>query len=191
MARKNPPFDPKEISVEASSPWSQAAQVAVARLGVVSYRLGLFLATLSVLMASGIAALPNEPNRLLSLIFVGIIPALAVLATWWTLYWVLRLAGAVCKLAAPLLYSFLAYTAHSVWDLIARFAMAVIRRCLGEFDDFSHVCRCGLQRTMVEVAFCSALIMRLSIVAYRNLFMAITFPIRLAARILIAVLAQV
>jgi hypothetical protein len=136
MARKNPPFDPKEISVEASSPWSQAALVALARLGFVSYRLGLFLATLSVPMASGIAALPNEPNRLLSPIFVGIIPALAVLATWWTLYWVLRLAGAVCKLTTPPLNSFLAYMAHSVWDLIARFAKTSFGDVLGNLTTF-------------------------------------------------------
>ncbi len=81
-------------------------------------------------------------------------------------------------------------TACGVRDFFAWLAKDVIRRCRVVIKICPHACHRGLQRAVAAVAFYSSIIMRLSMDAYRNLFMAITFPIRLAARILIAVLPQ-
>jgi hypothetical protein len=80
--------------------------------------------------------------------------------------------------------------ACGVRGFFAWFAKDVNRRCRSVIKICPHACHRGLQRVVATVAFCSSIIMRLCIDAHRNLFMAITFPIRLAARILIVVLPQ-
>ena len=69
--------------------------------------------------------------------------------------------------------------ACGVRGFFAWFAKDVIRRCRSVIKICPHVCHRGLQRVVAAVAFCSSI-----------MFMAITFPIRLAARILIVVLPQ-
>jgi len=80
--------------------------------------------------------------------------------------------------------------ACGVRGFFARFAKDVIRRCRSVIKICPHACHRGFQRVVAAVAFRSSIIMRLSLDTRRNLFMAITFPIRLAARILIVVLPQ-
>jgi len=82
-------------------------------------------------------------------------------------------------------------TACGVRDFFARFAKDVIRQCRSVIKICPHVCHRSLQRAVAAAAFCSSTIGCLSMDVYRNLFMAITFPIRLAARTLIAILPQV
>jgi len=91
---------------------------------------------------------------------------------------------------SPLRNYALAATACGTRDFFAWFAKDVIRQCRSVIKICLHVCHRGLQRAVAAAAFCSSIIMRLSMDAHRNLFMAITFPIRLAARILIVVLPQ-
>jgi transposase-like protein len=69
--------------------------------------------------------------------------------------------------------------ACGVRGFFAWFAKDVIRRCRSVIKICPHACHRGLQRVVAAVAFCSSI-----------MFMAITFPIRLAARILIVVLPQ-
>jgi hypothetical protein len=62
-------------------------------------------------------------------------------------------------------------TACGVRDFFAWLAKDVIRRCRGVIKICPHACHRGLQRAVAAVAFYSSIIMRLSMDAYRNLFM--------------------
>jgi hypothetical protein len=81
-------------------------------------------------------------------------------------------------------------TACDVRDFLAWFAKDVFRQCRSMIKICPHAFYRGLQRAVAAAAFCSSIVGRLSVDAYRNLFMAITFPIRLAARTLIAIVPQ-
>ena len=96
MARKGRRFDIQKTSY-ASAPCSAAAR-AVAQLGFASNSFGTVLATLPLFGAAGFVAVLSEPlsHRLLSFVILGIIPALAVRASGWVLFWALRSASCSC-----------------------------------------------------------------------------------------------
>ncbi len=73
----------------------------------------------------------------------------------------------------------------------AWFASDIIRQCRSVFQICRQVCHRGLHQAVAAASFWFSIITNLFMEAYRNLFMAITFPIRLVARILIAMLPQV
>ena len=193
MARKTHFFDAVSISLGESLPCSHAGR-AVAQLAVVGYRLGLFLAALLLPVAGGFVALSTEtlPNRLMSAVFLGIFPV-AACAAGWMLFWILKIASAVCDLiAAPLqlICRILADTARSGWVFFVSVIKDVVQWCVRAIKVFLHACHYGLQRVIAAAAFYSAITVRISMVAYRHFLMAITFPIRLVARILIAIIPQ-
>ena len=96
MARKERRFDIQKTSY-ASAPCSAAAR-AVAQLGFASNSFGTVLAALPLIGAAGFVAVLSEPlsHRLLSFVILGIIPALAVRASGWVLFWALRSASCSC-----------------------------------------------------------------------------------------------
>ena len=71
---------------------------AVAQLGFASNSFGTVLATLPLFGAAGFVAVLSEPlsHRLLSFVILGIIPAIAVRASGWVLFWALRSASCSC-----------------------------------------------------------------------------------------------
>jgi hypothetical protein len=93
MARKERRFGIQKTSY-ASAPCSAAAR-AVAQLGFASNSFGTVLAALPLIGAAGFVAVLSEPlsHRLLSFVILGIIPALAVRASSWALFWTLRSAS--------------------------------------------------------------------------------------------------
>ena len=167
----------------------------VARLGVFSHRLGLVLAALALVVAVAFGALLTEPlaYRLMSLVFLGIIPAVTVYAIGSTLSRIMRTACAVCDFSITLLYPkylILADTMASVWNLLICFTKDAARRSITAFTVFLHGGRCGLRQTIAAAALCSAITVHAARDACRCFYMGITFAIRLVARILIAVLPQ-
>jgi hypothetical protein len=96
MARKGRRFDIQKTSY-ASAPCSAAAR-AVAQLGFASNSFGTVLATLPLFGAAGFVAVLSEPlsHRLFSFVILGIIPAIAVRASGWVLFWALRSASCSC-----------------------------------------------------------------------------------------------
>jgi len=181
------------ISLSQSSPCSYAGR-AVAQLAGVGYRLGRFLAALLLLVAGGFVVLSTEPlsDRLMSAVLLGIF-SLAACAAGWMLLWIPRIASAVCDLIAPLLpliCRILADAARSGWVFFVWVTKDVVQWCVRAIKVFLHACHYGLQRVIAAAPFYSAITVRISMVAYRYFFMAITFPIRLVARILIAIIPQ-
>jgi hypothetical protein len=102
MARKERRFDIQKTY--ASAPCSAAAR-AVAQLGFASNSFGTVLAALPLIAAAGFVAVLSEPlsHRLLSFVILGIIPALAVRASGWVLFWALRSASCSCHIPNLLL----------------------------------------------------------------------------------------
>lgn len=185
-------FGIRNISLAASLPRTKVAR-AVARLGVVSYRLGLVLAALVLVGAVAFAVLLSEPlvYRVLTLVFLGIIPAVAVYATGWMLSWVMRIACIVCDFSITLLYPkyrILADSITNVGDFLICFTRDAVRWFGTVFKVLLHACYCGLRQIIAAAALCSAIIVRVVIDVCRYFFMVITFVIRLVARFLIAVL---
>ncbi len=140
-------------------------------------------------------ALATEPlaYRLMSLVFLGIIPAVTVYAIGSVLSRIMRIAYAVCDFSITLLYPkylILADTMASVWNLLICFTKDGARRSITTFTGFLHGCRCGLRQTIAAGALCSAITVHLARDACRYFLIVITFAIRLVARILIAVIPQ-
>jgi len=192
--RKPHLFGIRDISLAASLPRTKAARV-VARLGVVSYRLGLVLAALVLVGAVAFAVLLSEllVYRVMTLVFLGIIPAVAVYATGWMLFWIMGIAGTVCDFSITLLYPkyrILADTTANVCNFLICFTRDAVRWSNTAFKVFLHACYCGLRQIIAAAALCSAVIVRVVMDACRYFFMVITFAVRLVARILIAVLPQ-
>jgi hypothetical protein len=164
-------------------------------LGVVSYRLGLVLAALVLVGAVAFAVLLSEllVYRVMTLVFLGIIPAVAVYATGWMLFWIMGIAGTVCDFSITLLYPkyrILADTTANVCNFLICFTRDAVRWSNTAFKVFLHACYCGLRQIIAAAALCSAVIVRVVMDACRYFFMVITFAVRLVARILIAVLPQ-
>ena len=81
--------------------------------------------------------------------------------------------------------------ACGVRHFFAWFASDIIRQGRSVIQICRQACHRGLHRAVAAAPFWFSIITNLFMEAYRNLFMAITFPIRLVARILIAMLPQV
>jgi len=194
MVTKERRLGAKIITFDAGSLDSQVARV-VAQVGVLSYRLGLVLATLSVLLASAFAALTAEPLSycMLSVLILGVLPGLAAWTIGWTLLWILRTASVGCDLVVMLSepkYRVLAATTSKVTISLARLAQRIIARFVWTAKALPADCRYSLERVIATAKFYSVRTMRDSIVAYRLLLMAVTSPVRLIARILISVIPQ-
>jgi hypothetical protein len=194
MVTKERRLGAKIITFDAGSLNSQVARV-VAQVGVLSYRLGLVLATLSVLLASAFAALTPEPLalRVLSVLVLGVWPGLAAWTIGWMLLWLLRTASVGCDLVVMLSepkYQVLAAMTSRVTISLARLAQRIIARIVWTIKALPADCRYSLERVSATANFYSVRTMRGSIVAYRLLFMAVTSPVRLIARILISVIPQ-
>ena len=132
MVTKKRRLGAKIITFDASSLNSQVGRV-VAQAGMLSYRLGLVLATLSLLLASAFAALTPEPLafRMLSVLVLGVLPGLAAWTIGWTLLWILRTASVGCGLVVMLLepkYRVIAATTSRVTISLARLAQGIIVR---------------------------------------------------------------
>jgi len=187
-------FGVGDISLDTSLLRTKVARV-LAGLGVGSYRLGLVLAALVLVVDGAFVALLTEPlaYRLMTLVFLGIIPAIALYVTGWMLSWIMRIICAVCDFSIMLLYpkyQILADTLVSAWHLVVCFTKYVVRRCVTTLKAFLRACHCCLRRIVAAAAAFSAITVRGSIDAYRYFFMVATFATRLAARLLIAVLPQ-
>jgi len=194
MVTKERHLGAKIITFDARSLNSQAARV-VAQVGVLSYRLGLLLATLSLLLASAFAALTPEPLafRMLSVLVLGVLPGLAAWAIGWMLLWILRTASVGCDLVVMLSepkYRVLAATTSKATSSLARLAQGIIARFVWTIKALPADCRYGLERVIATAIFCSVRTVRSSIGAYRHVLMAVTSPVRLIARILISVIRQ-
>ena len=158
---------------------------------MLSYRLGLVLATLSVLLASAFAALTPEPLalRMLSVLVLGVLPGLAAWTIGWTLLWILRTASVGCDLVVMLSepkYRVMAAMTSRVTISLARLAQGIIVRFVWTIKALPADCRYSLERVIATAKFYSVRTMRGSIVAYQLLLMAVTSPVRLVARILIS-----
>ena len=194
MVTKERRLGAKIITFDAGSLNSQVAGV-VAQVGVLSYRLGLVLATLSVLLASAFAALTPEPLalRMLSVLVLGVLPGLAAWTIGWMLLWLLRTASVGCDLVVMLSepkYQVLAAMTSRVTISLARLAQRIIVRFVWTIRALPADCRYSLERVIATAKFYSVRTMRGSIVAYRHLLMVVTSPVRLIARILISVIPQ-
>jgi hypothetical protein len=194
MVTKERHLGAKIITFDARSLNSQAARV-VAQVGVLSYRLGLLLATLSLLLASAFAALTPEPLafRMLSVLVLGVLPGLAAWAIGWMLLWILRTASVGCDLVVMLSepkYRVLAATTSKATSSLARLAQGIIARFVWTIKALPADCRYGLERVIATAIFCSVRTVRGSIGAYRHVLMAVTSPVRLVARILISIIPQ-
>ncbi len=194
MVTKERRLGAKIITFDAGSLNSQVARV-VAQVGVLSYRLGLVLATLSVLLASAFAALTAEPLafRMLSLLMLGVLPGLAAWTIGLTMLWILRTASVGCDFVVTLSepkYLVLAATISRVTISLARLAQDIIARFVWTIKALPADCRCSLERLIAKAKFYSVRTVRGSIVAYRYLLMAVTSPVRLVARILISIIPQ-
>lgn len=194
MVTKERRLGAKIIILDAASLNSQVARV-VAQVGVLSYRLGLVLATLSVLLASAFAALTPEPLalRMLSVLVLGVLPGLAAWTIGWMLLWLLRTASIGCDLVVMLSepkYRVLAAMTSRVTISLARLAQRIIARLIWTIKALPADCRYSLERVIATARYYSARTVRGSIVAYRLLLKAVTSPVRLVARILISVIPQ-
>lgn len=184
----------KTITFDADLLNSQVARV-VAQVGVLSYRLGLVLATLSVLLAGAFAALTDEPlsHRMLSVLMLGVLPGLVAWMIGWTLLWILRTASVGCDIVVMFLepkYRVLTATRLRATISLARLAQGIIARFVWRIKALPEDCRYSLERIMATAKFYSVRTVRSSIVAYRHLLMAVTSPVRLVARILISIIPQ-
>jgi len=194
MEREPRLFGISDISLTASLPRTKAARV-VTRLGVVSFRLGLVLAALVLVGAVAFAVLLSEPlvYRVMTLVFLGIIPAIVACAAGWTLSWIMRITGIVCDFSITLLYPkyrIVADIIANVCNFLICFTRDAVRWSDTAFKVFLHAWHCGLRQIIAAAALCSAVIVRVVMDACRYFFMVITFAVRLVARILIAVLPQ-
>ena len=184
----------KIIAFDAGSLNSQAARV-IAQVGVLSYRLGLVLATLSLLLASAFAALTPEPLafRMLSVLVLGVLPGLAAWAIGLTMLWILSTASVGCDFVVMLSepkYLVLAATISKVTISLARLAQDIIARFVWTIKALPADCRYSLERLIATTKFYFVRTVRGSIAAYRHLIMAVTSPVRLVARILISIIPQ-
>ncbi len=194
MVTKERRIGAKISTFDAGSLNSQVARV-VAQLGALSYRLGLVLATLWVLLASAFAALTPEPLafRMLSLLVLGVLPGLAAWTIGWMLLWILRAASIGCDLVVTLLqpkYQILVETTWLISNSVVRPAQGVVVQIIRATKAFPAICRYSLERLIATTMFYSVRTVRGFGVAYRYLLMAVTSPVRLAARILIAIIPQ-
>jgi len=182
------------ITFDAGSLNSQVARV-VARLGVLGYRLGSVLAILSVLLASAFAALTPEPLvfRMLSVLVLGVFPGLAAWTIGWMLLWILRAASIGCDLVVGLVQPKCQILVETTWfisDPLVRFAKGGVAQMIRATEAFPATSRHCLERLIATTMFYSDRTVRGFVVAYRYLFMAVTSPVRLAARILMAIIPQ-
>lgn len=194
MVAKERRFSAETIAFGARSLNCHVARV-VAQVGVLSYWVGLVLATLSVVVASAFAALITEPlaYRLLSVVILGILPGLAAWAVGWILLRILRIASVVCDLVVTLLqpkYRALVATISRITILVGRLTQGV----MAHFGPAVKAIAAGRwysrDGVIAAAIFYSVRTVRDSIVAYRYLLMAVTSPIRFGARILITLIPQ-
>jgi len=184
----------KNVSLGVDLPSSRVARK-VAQLGVLSYWLGLTVAAVALLVAGGFAALTAEPiwRRLLTVIFLGIFPSLVAYATGWILYCMLTFASAICDLTTALsqvIYLIVSENTIKVWMFSVWFAKDVIPRYVTAIHAFFYACHRSLKRVIATAAFSYARTKRSVIVAYAHGLFAVTFPIRLVARVLITIIPQ-
>jgi len=194
MVKKERRTGAKIFPFDASSLNSQVARL-VARAGALSYRLGLALATLSLLLASAFAALTAEPlsYRILSVLMLGVLPGLVAWLIGWTLLWILRTASVGCDLVVMFLepkYQVLAATILRATISLARLAEGSIARVAWRIKALPADCRYRRERIVAAAKVSSTGTVRGSIVAYRHLLMAVTSPVRLVARILISIIPR-
>jgi hypothetical protein len=160
-------FGVGDISLDTSLLRTKVARV-LAGLGVGSYRLSLVLAALVLVVDGAFVALLTEPlaYRLMTLVFLGIIPAIALYVTGWMLSWIMRIIYAVCDFSIMLLYPkyrILADTLASAWHLVVYFTKYVVRRCVTTLKAFLRACQCCLRRMAAATAVFSAITVRGSI----------------------------
>jgi hypothetical protein len=161
------------------------------QLAVAFYRLGLALAVLSLMAAASVVAAIPEPlgHRLVSVVFFGGIPSLAALVGGWLVYLILNYASAACDDYIPPIKTasgqFLLANAGGTrvlngWD--------ALHRCVGAIKRSVQTCCRGIQWTAPTGAPPSANLVCKILISNKYFFMAVTFPIRLVARICIAIL---
>jgi uncharacterized integral membrane protein len=87
---------PKTIWLRGSSPRSAVAE-AVGEFGRLAYRFSLVLAAVALLIATAFALAISEPmsQRLLSVLFLGILPAVVAWIIGLISFWVLQLVGSI------------------------------------------------------------------------------------------------
>lgn len=155
-----------------------AAARAMFHLAVAFYRLGLALAVLSLLAAASVVAAIPEPlgHRLVSVVFFGGIPSLAAWLGGWLIYLILNYASAACDdYISP------------IKTASGQFLLAnALHRCVGAIKISVQTCCRGIQWTAAAPP--SANLVYKILISYKHFFMAVTFPIRLIARICIAIL---
>ena len=162
-----------------------AAARAMFHLAVAFYRLGLALAVLSLLAAASVVAAIPEPleHRLVSVVFFGGIPSLAAWLGGWLVYLILNYASAACDdYISPI------KTASGQFLLPnAGGARVFLHRCVGAIKISVQTCCRGIQWTAAAAPPSANLVFKI-LTSYKYFFMAVTFPIRLVARICIAIL---
>jgi hypothetical protein len=185
------------VPVEESSPQRSPAAEVLARCGNFSYWLALVFAALFLLAASAFSTLSSEPLwlRLMTLVFLGFLPALAFYLIGWLTSWTLKVASAIYELVAPFFrrtFRVVTNTALLAWRVLVWLAMDILPWWLGNVMAFLRACRLALQWAGRVTAFYGRAAARLfaracrySSVAGRACIMGATFPVRLVARILI------
>ena len=160
-----------------------AAARAMFHLAVAFHWLGLALAVLSLMAVASIVAIPESfGHRLVSVVFFGGIPSLAAWLGGWLVYLILNYASAACDD-----YTFLIKLANA-GDTREFNGWSALHRCLGAIKTSVQTCCRGMQCTAAAAAPRSANLVCKILVSYKYFFTAVTFPIRLVARICSAIL---
>jgi len=156
-------------------------------LAVAGYWLSVVCGVLLLLVAFGFVVLSPEElvYRFLSVVFLGVIPGLAAWATGWMLFWILTITASVCDLVTRLLLEIFRIPSDI---FVLWFSKDVVSRCVRAIKIVVRIHGYGRERLVAAAALYFAVTVRGSIVAYRNFLMAVTFPVRLLARILIVII---
>ena len=167
-----------------------AAARAMFHLAVAFYRLGLALAVLSLMAAASVVAAIPEPlgHRLVSVVFFGGIPSLAAWLGGWLVYLILNYASAACDdYISPIKTASGQFLLANAGGTRVFNGWNALHRCVGAIKISVQTCCRGIQWT-AAAAPPSANLMCKILISYKHFFMAVTFPIRLVARICIAIL---
>jgi hypothetical protein len=164
-------------------PRRSAAAQRIERWSVISYRICVFLAVCTLVIALGFAALSPEPLwlRLMTIAVLGILPAVASCAAGILLFWFLLVVGAICDLAAP-------------WSEPTRLILAQIGRVIQSFlISLFSVCLKALRlsyrvaRRVVVVAHTFLVfLLRALMTCWRSLVMTFSCVMHFVARIFFA-----
>jgi hypothetical protein len=167
-----------------------AAARAMFHLAVAFYRLGLVLAVLSLLAAASVVVAIPEPleHRLMSVVFFGGIPSLAAWLGGWLVYLILNYASAACDdYISPIKTASGQFLLANAGGTRLFNGWNALHRCVGVIKISVQTCCRGIQWTAAAAPPSASLVYKI-LISYKHFFMAVTFPIRLVARICIAIL---